>query len=60
MPSESSSQNATSCFLAVKHASLAMAKTNASRGKEHGGGSIVLTASSKLSQLAWRISLTSL
>ncbi|KAI0633466.1 NAD-P-binding protein [Trametes polyzona] len=37
--------NALSCFVAVKHASAAMAKTNPSRGKEHGGGSIILTAS---------------
>ncbi|KIK67297.1 hypothetical protein GYMLUDRAFT_37381 [Collybiopsis luxurians FD-317 M1] len=37
--------NALSCFLAVKHASQWMIKTNASRGKEHSGGSIILTAS---------------
>ncbi|EIN11506.1 NAD(P)-binding protein [Punctularia strigosozonata HHB-11173 SS5] len=37
--------NALSCFLAVKHASLAMQKTNPARGKDLGGGSIILTAS---------------
>ncbi|KAI0661436.1 NAD-P-binding protein [Cubamyces menziesii] len=37
--------NTLSCFLAVKHASEAMKKTNPSRGKEHSGGSIILTAS---------------
>ncbi|EKM53923.1 uncharacterized protein PHACADRAFT_257429 [Phanerochaete carnosa HHB-10118-sp] len=37
--------NALSCFLAVKHASVAMEKTNPSRDKEFGGGSIILTAS---------------
>jgi len=37
--------NALSCFLAIKHASDAMAKANPSRGKEFGGGSIILTAS---------------
>ncbi|OSD04092.1 NAD-P-binding protein [Trametes coccinea BRFM310] len=37
--------NALSCFLAVKHGSEAMKKTNPSRGKEHSGGSIILTAS---------------
>jgi NAD(P)-dependent dehydrogenase (short-subunit alcohol dehydrogenase family) len=37
--------NALSCFLAVKYASAAMAKPNASRGKEHSGGSIIMTAS---------------
>ncbi|GJE95067.1 SDR family oxidoreductase [Phanerochaete sordida] len=37
--------NALSCFLAVKHASTAMAKPNPSRGKEFSGGSIILTAS---------------
>ncbi|TFY70997.1 hypothetical protein EVG20_g2010 [Dentipellis fragilis] len=37
--------NALSCFLAIKHASAAMKKTNASRGKEVSGGSIILTAS---------------
>ncbi|KAI0829733.1 NAD-P-binding protein [Trametes gibbosa] len=37
--------NALSCFLAVKHASEAMKKTNASRGKEHSSGSLILTAS---------------
>ncbi|PPQ70559.1 hypothetical protein CVT24_000048 [Panaeolus cyanescens] len=37
--------NALSCFLAVKHASAAMLKTNASRGKEASGGSIIMTAS---------------
>jgi hypothetical protein len=33
------------CFLAVKHASVAMLKTNPSKGKHTSGGSIVLTAS---------------
>ncbi|KAF8967868.1 hypothetical protein BDZ97DRAFT_1801656 [Flammula alnicola] len=37
--------NALSCFLAVKHASAAMAKTNPSRGKDVSGGSIIMTAS---------------
>jgi NAD(P)-dependent dehydrogenase (short-subunit alcohol dehydrogenase family) len=37
--------NTLSCFLAVKHASAAMKKTNEARGKPHSGGSIVLTAS---------------
>jgi len=37
--------NALSAFLAVKHASEAMAKANPSRGKEFTGGSIILTAS---------------
>jgi len=37
--------NVLSCFLAVKYASGAMQKTNASRGKELSGGSIILTAS---------------
>ncbi|KIP02966.1 hypothetical protein PHLGIDRAFT_111463 [Phlebiopsis gigantea 11061_1 CR5-6] len=37
--------NALSCFIAIKHASLAMMKANPSRGKEHSGGSIILTAS---------------
>ncbi|KAI0358749.1 NAD-P-binding protein [Trametes cingulata] len=37
--------NTLSCFLAVKHASDAMQKTNPSRGKEYSGGSIILTAS---------------
>ncbi|KAI0745542.1 NAD-P-binding protein [Earliella scabrosa] len=37
--------NALSCFLAVKHGSAAMKKTNPSRGKEFSGGSIILTAS---------------
>ncbi|KAA1472842.1 sex determination protein tasselseed-2 [Dentipellis sp. KUC8613] len=37
--------NALSCFLAIKHASAAMKKTNTSRGKAVGGGSIILTAS---------------
>ncbi|PCH43805.1 NAD(P)-binding protein [Wolfiporia cocos MD-104 SS10] len=37
--------NTLSCFLAVKHASAAMTKLNASRGKEYSGGSIILTAS---------------
>ncbi|THH19947.1 hypothetical protein EW146_g1319 [Bondarzewia mesenterica] len=37
--------NALSCFLALKYASVAMKQTNASKGKEVGGGSIILTAS---------------
>jgi len=37
--------NTLSCFLALKYGSEAMMKPNASRGKEHGGGSIILTAS---------------
>ncbi|KAI0297143.1 sex determination protein tasselseed-2 [Russula brevipes] len=37
--------NTLSCFLAVKHASAAMKQTNEARGKPHGGGSIILTAS---------------
>jgi len=37
--------NTLSCFLAVKHASAAMLKTNSSRGKEVSSGSIILTAS---------------
>ncbi|KAF8210391.1 hypothetical protein K438DRAFT_2011795 [Mycena galopus ATCC 62051] len=37
--------NSLSCFLAVKFASAAMKKTNASRGKNASGGSIILTAS---------------
>jgi NAD(P)-dependent dehydrogenase (short-subunit alcohol dehydrogenase family) len=37
--------NALSCFLAIKHASAEMKRANAARGKEFGGGSIVLTAS---------------
>jgi len=37
--------NALSCFLAVKHASAAMLKTNPSRGKDASSGSIILTAS---------------
>ncbi|KAI1796517.1 NAD(P)-binding protein [Ganoderma leucocontextum] len=37
--------NSLSCFLAVKYASAAMKEFNASRGKEHSGGSIILTAS---------------
>ncbi|KAF9012430.1 hypothetical protein BDQ17DRAFT_1343877 [Cyathus striatus] len=37
--------NALSCFLAIKYASAAMLKPNASRGKEVSGGSIILTAS---------------
>ncbi|KNZ72856.1 3-oxoacyl-[acyl-carrier-protein] reductase [Termitomyces sp. J132] len=39
--------NALSCFHAVKIASMAMQKTNPSRGKECSGGSIIMTASSK-------------
>ncbi|KAK7053349.1 hypothetical protein VNI00_003975 [Paramarasmius palmivorus] len=42
---ESMRVNSLSCFLAIKHASEAMKKTNASRGKELSGGSIILTAS---------------
>ncbi|KAI0958846.1 hypothetical protein AcV7_004547 [Taiwanofungus camphoratus] len=37
--------NTLSGFLAIKHASEAMTKTNPSCGKEHSGGSIILTAS---------------
>ncbi|KAF9051230.1 sex determination protein tasselseed-2 [Hymenopellis radicata] len=37
--------NSLSCFIAVKHASEAMAIANPSRGKEYGSGSIILTAS---------------
>ncbi|KAI0032460.1 sex determination protein tasselseed-2 [Vararia minispora EC-137] len=37
--------NALSCFLAIKYASAEMKKANPSRGKEFGGGSIILTAS---------------
>ncbi|TRM69323.1 hypothetical protein BD626DRAFT_473678 [Schizophyllum amplum] len=37
--------NILSCFLAVRHGSEAMLKTNASSGKEYSGGSIILTAS---------------
>ncbi|KAF4621310.1 hypothetical protein D9613_000773 [Agrocybe pediades] len=37
--------NTLSCFLAVKHASAAMQKTDSSRGKNESGGSIILTAS---------------
>ncbi|KAF5370839.1 hypothetical protein D9758_001976 [Tetrapyrgos nigripes] len=37
--------NTLSCFLAIKHASQYMTKTNPSRGKDLGGGSIILTAS---------------
>ncbi|KAF8633339.1 hypothetical protein AX17_004511 [Amanita inopinata Kibby_2008] len=37
--------NSLSCFLAIKHASLAMRKTNLARGKPTSGGSIILTAS---------------
>ncbi|KAK1232328.1 hypothetical protein PQX77_004533 [Marasmius sp. AFHP31] len=37
--------NTLSCFLAIKYGSAAMQKTNPSRGKELGGGSIILTAS---------------
>ncbi|KAI0344740.1 3-oxoacyl-reductase [Trametopsis cervina] len=37
--------NTLSCFLAIKYGSNAMLKTNPSRGKEHTGGSIILTAS---------------
>ncbi|KAH0588999.1 hypothetical protein H2248_004779 [Termitomyces sp. 'cryptogamus'] len=37
--------NALSCFHAVKIASMAMQKTNPSRGKECSGGSIIMTAS---------------
>ncbi|TFY83015.1 hypothetical protein EWM64_g1006 [Hericium alpestre] len=44
--------NALSCFLAVKHASAAMKKSNASRGKPLSGGSIILTASDSASKAA--------
>ncbi|KAL6308138.1 hypothetical protein BKA93DRAFT_765598 [Sparassis latifolia] len=37
--------NTLSCFLALKYASEAMMETNPSRGKEHSGGSIIMTAS---------------
>lgn len=37
--------NALSCFLAIKHASLAMREANPTRGKNVSGGSIILTAS---------------
>ncbi|KAH9040754.1 sex determination protein tasselseed-2 [Lactarius pseudohatsudake] len=37
--------NALSCYLAAKHASVAMKQTNEARGKPLGGGSIILTAS---------------
>lgn len=37
--------NALSCYLAVKHASIAMKQTNEARGKPLSGGSIILTAS---------------
>ncbi|KAH9831269.1 uncharacterized protein C8Q71DRAFT_783530 [Rhodofomes roseus] len=37
--------NGLSCFLALKYGSEAMLKTNPSRGKELGGGSIIMTAS---------------
>lgn len=37
--------NVLSCFLAIKHASQAMMKTNPAKGKEFPGGSIILTAS---------------
>ncbi|KAH8990513.1 3-oxoacyl-reductase [Lactarius akahatsu] len=37
--------NALSCYLAVKHASVAMKQTNEARGKPLSGGSIILTAS---------------
>ncbi|KAH9992642.1 sex determination protein tasselseed-2 [Russula vinacea] len=37
--------NTLSCFLAVKHASVAMKQTNEARGKPLSGGSIILTAS---------------
>ncbi|KAF9066158.1 hypothetical protein BDP27DRAFT_1331051 [Rhodocollybia butyracea] len=42
---ESMRINALSCFLALKYASPWIMKTNASRGKTLGGGSIILTAS---------------
>ena len=41
----------SSCFLAIKHASAAMLKTNSSRGKNLSGGSIILTASSMFAGL---------
>ena len=37
------------CFLAIKYGSEAMMKANASRGKDYGGGSIILTASGEIS-----------
>ncbi|KAJ7091272.1 hypothetical protein C8R44DRAFT_817503 [Mycena epipterygia] len=37
--------NSLSCFLAIKYASAAMKKANASRGKKTSGGSIIMTAS---------------
>ncbi|OAX44119.1 NAD(P)-binding protein [Rhizopogon vinicolor AM-OR11-026] len=42
---ESMRINTLSCFLAVKHGSEAMMKTNPLRGKDFSGGSIILTAS---------------
>ena len=46
-----------SAFLAVKHASSAMMKANAERGKPYGGGSIVLVASGELLSLSPSVSL---
>lgn len=40
------------CFLALKHGSEAMTKTNPSRGKNLSGGSIIMTASGRFSKLA--------
>lgn len=37
--------NSLSCYLAVKYASQAMLQPNPSRGKDHSGGSIIMTAS---------------
>lgn len=37
--------NTTSCFLAIKHAAPAMQFNNTEKGKEEGGGSILMTAS---------------
>ncbi|KXN85364.1 3-oxoacyl-[acyl-carrier-protein] reductase FabG, partial [Leucoagaricus sp. SymC.cos] len=37
--------NTLSCFLAIKHTSIAMLKPNPAAGKEHSSGSIILTAS---------------
>lgn len=44
-----------SIFLAIKYASAAMLKTNASRGKTESGGSIILTASGEytLNEMAY-------
>ena len=42
---ESMRVNTLSCFLAIKHGSAAMRKTNPAKGKDDMGGSIILTAS---------------